>query len=359
MSSKNHNKILISAAGSRKTTLIVKSSIKASDKRILISTYTLDNLAQIKSYFINDVGSVPNNVNVQSWFSFLLADCVRPYQNYVYERRISNICFIEGKSVPFIKENNIEKHYFFEGDKIYTDKISKFAIKCNSESKGLVIQRLESIYDIIFIDEVQDMAGYDLELIELLLNSKIRIICVGDNRQATYKTNYSPKHKGFSGKNLISLFAAWESNGICEVLSRVQCYRCNQIICDFSDKLYPEMSKTISKNMDTTGHDGVFTVTQENVETYIERYKPTILRYDKKTIVTGHKAMNFGASKGLTFERVLVIPNNPIKEYLKKGELTKLADSTRAKFYVAITRARSSVCFLYDGENNFGIKETK
>ena len=67
--------------------------------------------------------------------------------------------------------------------------------------------------------------------------------------------------------------------------------------------------------------------------------------------------MNFGQAKGLNFERVLILPNGPIKKFLKTGDIKKV-EKSRAKFYVALTRARYSVAFLYDDEVNLeGIED--
>ena len=72
--------------------------------------------------------------------------------------------------------------------------------------EGLVIDRLEHIYDCIYIDEVQDLAGYDFDFLELMLLSKVKLIVVGDSRQATYFTNCAPKNVKFKGKNIVNLF---------------------------------------------------------------------------------------------------------------------------------------------------------
>lgn len=113
--------------------------------------------------------------------------------------------------------------------------------------------------------------------------------------------------------------------------------------------LWPNMEKTVSKNSTTTGHDGIFVVSKNNVHEYVKRYKPTILRYDRKTKETyGYPALNFGNAKGLEFDRVLIIPHGPIKKYLKSGDVNDVSGSLE-KFYVAVTRAKHSVAFLYDG----------
>jgi DNA helicase II / ATP-dependent DNA helicase PcrA len=57
--------------------------------------------------------------------------------------------------------------------------------------------------------------------------------------------------------------------------------------------------------------------------------------------------MNFGMSKGLSFDRVLIYPTVPIIKWLKNCS-SDLAATSRSKLYVAITRARHSVAFVYD-----------
>lgn len=349
-----NNKIVVAAAGSRKTTLIVEESLQCVDKEILILTYTIENLNQINEYFIQKNGAIPHNITIQSWYSFLLADGVRPYQNYVYDKaRIPSIHFQTGRSAPYARKSDIGRYFLSKSKKIYTDKIAEFACLCNSKSEGLVIDRLAYIYDHVYIDEVQDLAGYDFDFLELLLMSNICVTVVGDNRQATFFTNCSPKNRQFKGKSIINLFKHWEKSGICSIVEKCECYRCNQMICDFSDKLYPEMPKTKSLNTTRTGHDGIFMVCEDELSNYINRHSPRILRDTVKTNTAGFPALNFGLSKGHNFERVLIFPNKPIKNYLKNGDSKKLKDMTKAKFYVGLTRARYSVAFFYEDETCF------
>ncbi len=129
------------------------------------------------------------------------------------------------------------------------------------------------------------------------------------------------------------------------------------------------MTKTQSFNIDTTGHDGLFIINENQVFSYIEKYNPTILRWDKTADTLGLEANNFGTTKGQTFERVLIFPTEGFKKYLSDGKLTKVTrkknkktqivteeikDSFHlAKFYVATTRARHSVAFVFSGKSIF------
>lgn len=347
------NTVIIAAAGSRKTTFLVEFAIDNPTKRIAILTYTIENYNQIKEYFFDKCGFVPANVKIQTWYSFLLADCVRPYQNFAYtERRIENICFVNGKSAMYVKKTDTRKYFFHNGKNIYTDKISEFSLQINEKSKGLIAKRLENIYDMILIDEVQDLAGYDFDLLELLLKSKISITLVGDNRQSTYFTNLSSRYKKLRGKNIVHLFKEWEKQKLCSIIEKNECYRCNQSICDFADKLYPFMTKTLSKNTKITGHDGIFIVEKSMVENYISIFKPQVLTYKKSSETQHLQTVNFGLSKGLSFDRVLIFPTKKIEEYLKNDNIATVGDIP--KFYVAITRARYSVAIVFDGKPKSG-----
>lgn len=201
---------VISAAGSGKTTFIVKETVSNSNSKLAVITYTNNNENEIKKKYYETNTIIPSNVFVSTWFQFLLQECVRPYQNFVYDkRRIDTIDFVSGKSAKFIPKTNVEKYFFNQGRYIYNDKISEFACLCNEKSGGLVTQRLKAIFDEIFVDEVQDLAGYDFELLEMLLKSNIKLTLVGDNRQATYATNNSEKNKKFKGVNIVNLLGTF------------------------------------------------------------------------------------------------------------------------------------------------------
>jgi hypothetical protein len=377
MSSNHSNKIVVASAGSRKTTYIVKEALSSPTDSILILTYTIDNINQIRNYIIRENGFIPTNITILSWFSFLLQECVRPYQNVVYsETRIETVYFPPeiGKFKAdrrFIKKENIKSYFLVGGKYIINEHISEFSCLCNDKSNGKVIGRLEEIYSKIFIDEVQDISGYDFDIVELLLKSKIQCYLVGDCRQATYFTTCSPKYKKYKGKNIINLFNYWENKGLCSIIEKNDCYRSNQIICDFADGFYPHLAKTQSFYVETTGHDGLFTIKESQVFRYVEKYNPTILRWDKSVDTFGLEAKNFGTTKGQTFDRVLIFPTDGFKKYLTDGKLTKVVKTKNkttkivseeikdsfhlAKFYVATTRARQSVTFVFNGKSIFDL----
>ena len=160
-----NNFFIHSLAGSGKTTRLVKYALKFNDKKIFIMTFTNKNLDEIKKKFYELNGFIPINVKITSWFSFLLDECCRPYQKCMgIEERINNLHFVTGISTRFIKKSDIQKYYFDKNKAIYSDKIAEFAFNCLSKTNN-VIKRLEAVCDYIFIDEAQDLSGFDFEIL--------------------------------------------------------------------------------------------------------------------------------------------------------------------------------------------------
>lgn len=339
---------VVASAGSGKTTYLVEEALKITDKNVLITTYTEANDSEIKSKIIEKNRSIPKNVHIQTWFSVLLQHGVRPYQGYFIEKDIDGMVLSQGQSAQYSKETESE-HYISKDFKMHSDKISKFVIKCDQKSNGKVISRLSRIYGHIFVDEAQDLAGYDLDLIRLLCGSETKIILVGDPRQGTFSTNNSAKNKKYRRYEILRYFndSPIPDLKVQDSLLTTN-HRSTQKICDLADKLFPEFNKTASGNTVADHHDGVFLVRKKDVEKYISTYRPQILRDSKKTSVSpSGSAMNFGASKGLAFDRVLIYPTKPMIDWLRNNQ-SELADMSRAKFYVATTRARRSVAIVYD-----------
>lgn len=351
------NRIVISAAGGGKTTRVVDQALGHKQSVTAVITYTRNNVREIQLKAYSRVPVIPSNVEVMSWYSFLLRELARPYRAVMHNRRIDGIFWSEGKSAPFVPEHKTSQHYFHDGSRIFSDKLSKFICECERRSSGAVMRRLRQRFGHIIIDEIQDMAAYDLDVLELMLKSGIQITFVGDHRQATFATNNSAKHKAFAGPGIIKQFERWKDAGLTTIEYERHTHRCNQAIADLGDGFFPSEPKTLSRNAVVTGHDGVFLVASGDVAEYVRRFSPQVLRYSVRTNCEPFDAMNFGESKGLTFERVLIYPHGPAKKWLASGQPGDVEKSA-TKMYVAATRARFSVAFVYDG-TKCGIGATK
>lgn len=347
----SENRIIIACAGAGKTTRLVAEALNNRDRRIAIVTYTNNNTREIGKRFAKKNSGVPKHVDVMTWFGFLLRECARPYQRSKYdEKRIESIRFVNRQSTRGIAEAKTRHYYFAGGHLIYSDKLAQFVVECEKESSKAVTARLGQIYTDVFIDEFQDLAGWDLEVIRMLLQSGIRVTLVGDPRQHIYSTNPSRKNKHYLGIAVVKLAEIWKKDGLCSLEHMNATHRCNGPICALSNRLWPGMDAMTPLRNDATDHDGVFLVAENLVKEYIDRFKPQVLRHDRRAERYGCEALNFGLAKGLQFKRVLIVPTLPIKRYLGDGALRHVAEA-RDKLHVAVTRASYSVAFVFDGQS--------
>lgn len=349
------SKLIVAGAGSGKTTWLVNEALKISKEKVLITTFTDANERSIREKFFKSHGCIPANVTIMTWFAFLLQHGVRPYQSVIYDGSIkgmllvnsrSGFRFMSAKGPVYYGEKDAEPYYLSKSKKIYSDKIAKFVYKANKQTKGLVIDRMCRIYPNFFIDEVQDMAGYDLELINLLHKAGINLLMVGDPRQVTYHTHDEAMNKKYiNGDTAKYLRDKCKTASIDETTLCVS-HRNHPSICRFANTVYPNYPPLTSYERPRTGHDGIFLVAPSDVSRYIAEYRPMQLR-DKRNVVVNENApaMNFGDAKGLTFDRVLIYPTKPILAWIKDPN-SKIEDRSRARLYVAITRAKYSVAFV-------------
>lgn len=354
-----NNRLFVAAAGAGKTTFLVRQALQ-SGKKLLVTTYTDNGVLCIKEKIYEECGIIPSNITVQTWYSFLLEHGILPYQSYITDKRIRGIYFHNGEAdgdthhkqrYTSAEINGIpnEKHYLTEQGYIYPDVMSKFICVVDARSNGAIIQRLSLIFDEIYIDEAQDMAGYDLDFIRILLSSDIRVYLACDPRQQTYKTNQSRKNGQYTGSSFLDFFKK-NCNKLIKLDSLTLCdsHRNCQKICDFANLIFPNYPEVKSKAMQQdTGHDGIFFVSEYDIDYYLNEYSPIQLRYNKKVQVNpDFQAANFGSSKGRTYDRVLVYPTKDIIDFFRTGDISRLSKTTQAKLYVAVTRARYSVAFV-------------
>lgn len=360
------NKLIIAAAGSGKTTFLVNQAIAIQDKKVLITTFTEANEQEIIKKFIDLNGCIPPNVTVQTWFSFLIQHGVRPYQSVIYDRRVTGLKLVNTKSgfkgswrgrPIYFGEDDIPQYYFTRDMQIYSDKLSKFVCKANELTSGLVVNRLSRVYPHIFIDEVQDLAGFDLEFVRLMLASETNVVMVGDPRQVTYHTHDEAKYKKYSDGKIEEFIIAECKKYDVEIDKKTLniTFRNKKDICTLANQVFSEYEPCGYQDQTATDHDGVFFVNPSDVNLYLRKYHPVQLR-DKATVTVSpdYSVYNFGESKGLTFSRILIYPTQPMINWIVDRK-KDLKFQSRSKLYVAITRARHSVGIVFDNKKGISV----
>lgn len=335
------NRAIIAAAGARKTQEIIDSALADSDQRVLVTTYTSENLNQIRRRIEQAVGVVPEHVHLTGWFSFLLAHGVRPFQSAVFnEPNVVRGMNFKGRRPDRVGVKRPEV-FFLDGRRAaYRDGVSHLACLADRESRGDVVRRIEAIYDHIYIDEVQDLVGHDLEFLDLLFRSSVSVTVVGDPRQSLIATNNSRKNLRYRGTKILDWLA--DRADYCAREERAVSHRCHQSICDFASRLFPDYEPIRSVSEEHSDHVGIHRLSAIDVDGYVTRHTAQILRHDKREDTFGLPAMNIRVSKGSTFDHVVIFTTRPMRLYLDREKPMRVPES----LYVAVTRAKFSVAFV-------------
>jgi DNA helicase-2/ATP-dependent DNA helicase PcrA len=366
-------KLLIASAGAGKTYRIAEECCQLADddNRVLVITYTENNQKEIIAKYRSMGISNPNNIIVKGWYTFLLEDLIRPYQATIFSKRISSINFTSsnphmrngrtiGGTAEKIGTRYNPRHYLTSCQtKAHTEFLSKMGTRICTANNQKPISRLESIYQHIFIDEVQDLAGWDFDILKFMARMNTPITCVGDFRQTIYSTTSNPKQPS-SNQQKLNEFIRLRFEIEHMAVSR----RCIQSICDFSDTIhegedYSETESLVENvPVEFQDHQGIFVVPKSRQREYLETYSPVILRNSKMSAQELNsmavKKVNFGISKGLSFDRTLIIPTQKILNFIC-GNRNTFDDSSTEKaknnFYVASTRSRYSLAFLVENDD--------
>lgn len=339
-------------AGSGKTQYVIGHCVQGQPNvRRLIITLTLAGQDELEGRLQKSIGPSVPMPEVTGWFAFLINHIVRPYLPLLFpEQRVTGFMFDSGdvrKSLRYKKKTD-PRRYISESGMIYKDNLEELATRLIDRAGGLVENRLRLIYDEILIDEAQDVSRSGLDVIaHLLRQDSVRCLLVGDSRQSLLDSSLSSrKNRKADRQNLMEWYRQFENSGCLQIEEKVETYRFNQAIADFSDTIFPNkfgFSSTVSRMNVESFHDGVFLVAKENLGQYIAEFNPTVLRYSSSSWRDQKvgNAITFGNSKGRTYQRVIILATGKIQDFCLKGE--EFRDKSACGFYVAVTRAQHSV----------------
>lgn len=347
------NIVRVAAAGAGKTYTICReaekeinqlSSDSKCNKRVLMVSYATKAVDSIEEELRKEnCGVIPNGLDVQSWYSFIMNEMIKPYQTEIFGINEIKGFFFNQHALNYnrYKIGN-RNRYLTKDHDLKSEEAAELAMTLNAWSKGAVLRRLERIYGHIYIDEVQDMSGWDLNIIEALMRTSIAITAVGDGKQAVFRTNYAQKNKGKGGANIWKFFLNLQRGGLANIQRQNVSRRFNYEICNFANRVFPNENNITTCMDEITGHDGVFVIMQHDVQAYVNYFSPQVLRWNKKTNTDGFDSLNFGECKGQTFDRVLIYTNGPLEKFLFKNQPLK----SPIKYYIAATRPKYSIAFV-------------
>lgn len=345
----SNNFLTLAVAGSGKTTQIIDDCSRSADSdRTLVLTYTRTNQDVLRHRLGVEAGDKPN-IAVAGWFSFLIADIARPFTRFAFED--ARVFGFDFHSDPQTYAANTEYRRYFTGNgEVRRVHLPQLCMRIIEASGGAVLDRMSRLYDRIYVDEVQDLCGYDLDILDFLMSSPIEIHMVGDVRQAVLATNErEARNKKYMYMNIWDWFREKQAVGELEITQRSETRRCRPEIALFADSLFGEdwdFESTRSLNEQFVGHDGLFLVSKADVPEYLHRTNPFFLKHPASARAEPYDFINFRMSKGSERDHVLIWPTAGISKLIQKG--TMLEPRPATELYVACTRARQSVGFVLD-----------
>ncbi|MDE3022808.1 MAG: DNA helicase UvrD [Pseudomonadota bacterium] len=329
-------RVILAVAGSGKTSFIVDSIDPRRSN--LVITYTDNNYRNLRSKIIRKYGSIPAGTRIYTYFSFLYSFCLRPF--------CGDVCDLKGVNFDVppdytrrLKRSNLS-HYIDSNRRIYASRIASLIF--NFEIAEDVQQRIKKYFDAIYVDEVQDFAGNDFNLL-LLISNSIDAVLVGDFFQHTYDTSRDGNINNGLHDDYTKYKQAFGEKGfdIDETALR-KSYRCSPTTCEF-------VSRVLGISIDSH-HDreSLFQFVDDEMlaESIFHRTHTVKLFYQSHSRYPCNSE-NWGASKGIDdYDSVCVVLNNSTEQLFRAGQLSKLPPITRNKLYVACTRARSELLLV-------------
>lgn len=331
-------RVIFAVAGSGKTSNII-NQIEV-DSRCLIITYTENNTNNINNRIINKFGKVPEGVRVYSYFRFLYSFCFKPLLGHKLKTKGINFDYPLPQHHLYAPKKEV-RHYIDKNGRLFANRISKLLIEFKIIPE--LIERLEKFFDFMYIDEVQDFAANDFNLLCEFPKAQINLLLVGDFYQHTFDTS----RDGNIQKSLHDCFFKYqkklhEAGYLIDLKTLSNSYRCSPTVCSF-------VQENLGIQIQSHRKDQVqlkFIENEPDIHSIYNNNSIVKLFYQKSRSYRGNKA-NWGDTKGLdSFHDVCVVLNSKTLKAFEQNKLDQLPQTTKNKLYVACTRAKGDLYFV-------------
>ena len=328
--------LILAVAGAGKTTEII-NNIKKDDKTLII-TYTENNYNILKNNIIKKFKGIPDNIKIYTYFTFLYRFCFLPLKKGF---KVKGLDFNSNPN-KYIKAKDINYYYNRVSKKMYHNRLAKI---CSDYFIDDIIKRIEKYFNFIYIDEIQDFASHDFNLLLNLIKTNCNILLVGDFYQHTFDTSRdgnvnSNLYNDYD--NYINKIKNSDSNIKVDTINFLKSKRCSKQVCEFITE-YLKIKIESYNNHDSIIReiDDENTIEKiANDDNIVKLFYQNSKKYDMKN------KDNWGNSKGNTYINTCVVLNKNSYEKYKKHKLNELPSSTKNKLYVALSRATNDVYII-------------
>nr|WP_227256375.1 UvrD-helicase domain-containing protein [Pedobacter sp. MR2016-19] len=307
------------------------------ERRAIIITYTNNNLENLRNGIVRKWGYIPENIKLLSYFNFLYTYCYRPFLSFT----------IRAKGINWKPNLNIyaknDARYIDDYNRLYSNRIAKLL----EEKQALqdVNDRLSKYFDIIFIDEVQDFAGHDFNLLKSIAKTQVEMLFVGDFYQHTFDTSRDGKVNSTLHDDYAKYKQVFEKMGVkVDTASLIKSHRCNAEICNF---ILEKIGIAIKSHRADTSQIKI--VDNDNDAQQLFRDNNIIKLFYQEHQKYGCHSRNWGECKGEDkYNDVCVVLNKNTWDHYNKNILSNLPAQTKNKLYVACSRTKKDLYIVSD-----------
>lgn len=330
-------KVIFAVAGSGKTTLVIDHLSLL--QRALIVTYTDNNYQHLRKRIIQKFGLIPPNITLMTYFSFLHGFCYRPLLQIQLGTRGLNF------NRPSVRSGRLSRsemdHYKDPSGRLYHGRLAKLIENENATPR--VIARIERFYDALYVDEVQDFAGNDFNLLTSICKANVSVLYVGDFYQHTFDTSRDGQINRTLHDDLVKYEKRFRAAGLKidkETLGRS--WRCGTTVCDF---ITTHLRINIGAQEARTSE--IVTVEDKGRAQALHADSATVKLFLQEHYKYDCYSQNWGASKGQDhYNDVCIIMGPGIWKLYLGGALYEANPQTKNKLYVACSRARGNIYFV-------------
>lgn len=327
--------VIFAVAGSGKTTHILNKLDL--EKKSLIITYTNENLKSLERGIEKKFkGIIPQNITLMTYFTFLYSFSFITFMGYKLKPR--GIYYETPPVVTNTIARNKLKHYMSSNRYMYHNRLAKLLVKYKITLK--INKRIEKYFDNLFIDEVQDFASNDFNLILEISKANINMLFVGDFYQHTYKTSSDGNIRKNLHKDYDKYLEEFKKVGIIpDTVILNKSYRCSPSVCNFISK--KTNIKIESHRSDET--EVQFIEDQKKADQLFKDDNVIKLFLQDSDKYICH-SKNWAKSKGLNdYNDVVVVLYKTALDLYLKNDLKNLASLSKNSLYVACSRAKGNL----------------
>jgi hypothetical protein len=332
-------RVIFAVAGSGKTTHIINKLTL--DKHFIIITYTRNNTLTLRNGIIRKFGYFPDNIKLQSYFVFLHSFCFKPLLSYIVKSK--GINWNQPPEFTLRLKRTNRNFYLDKTSRLYHNRIAKLCETQNVLSD--INSRIEKYYDCLYIDEIQDFAGHDFNLLQSIVKANCEILFVGDFYQHTFDTSNDSIVNRNLHKDYTKYKKQFKDMGLTVDTTTLQnSHRCSKTVCDFiQNNIGISITAITSRKSELKIIDN-----QKDADVLINDNSIVKLFY-KENYKYDCYSQNWGSSKGINhYNNVCIVLNKTTKEAFNKNQLSTLKPQTKNRLYVACSRANNNLYFISD-----------